>query len=269
MTPKPPVVQATDQTSHPTLIAHRGASARYPENTIVAYQAAIDAGAKFMELDVQLTIDRVPIVHHDVDLSRMTGTAGNITTMQSVDVLKLRAGYSEKFGDKFANNSLATLSEFAHWFSKNPHATIFVEIKSDSVNAFGTEETAKIVLAAIEPIKNHSVVISFHDGVIEATRKQSPKMPIGWVIREYNESSHQLAKKLNPQYLFCSTKRIPGDRKVWLGDWQWALYNTDTVAEAMDFYRSGFNMLETNCIVDLHASPEFSDHNATDKETNE
>ena len=70
--------------------------------------------------------------------------------------------------------------------------------------------------------------------------------------------TRQIAEQLIPEYLFCDTKRIPSDRKVWVGDWQWALYNTDSVEEAMDFFQSGFDMLETNRIVDLLSSKEFA-----------
>lgn len=243
----------------PIFVAHRGASERYPENTIVAYKAAVDAGARFVELDVQLTSDRVPIVHHDVDLKRMTGSPGDITKTKSSDVLMLRASYSQKFGDKFASNPLATLAEFSHWLSQHKRVFAFVEIKRQSVDAFGVDETAKIVLDATKPIHDHCVVISFDDRVLAATKKQMPTMPIGWVLPDYNDSNLAKAKQLAPEYLFCKTTRVPSDRKVWAGPWKWALYNTDTVADAKDFYKSGFKMLETNRIVDMMASEAFSD----------
>ena len=46
------------------LIAHRGWAARYPENTVPAFRAALEAGARFVELDVQLSSDLVPVVFH-------------------------------------------------------------------------------------------------------------------------------------------------------------------------------------------------------------
>jgi len=55
------------------LIAHRGYSGRYPENTLLAYEAAYQHGARYMELDLQLSSDCVPILHHDVSLKRMSG----------------------------------------------------------------------------------------------------------------------------------------------------------------------------------------------------
>jgi len=252
-----PSSQPLPKQTVPTMVAHRGASARFPENTIVAYQAAVDAGAKFVELDIQVTQNLVPIVHHDRDLKRMTGSDGDILKMTSADVLKRHAGYPERFGDKFADNRLSTLNEFAEWFCQYPDVVAFVEIKSDSVEAFGEETIARVVLDAIKPIRQHSVAISFHNGVLEAVRRADSAIPIGWVLPAYNGSTQQIAEDLQPEYLFCSTKRVPPNRKVWSGDWQWALYNTDTVEEAMDFFQSGFDMLETNRIVDLLSNKEF------------
>ena len=256
--PDTPLPEPRTKQTVPTMVAHRGASARYPENTIIAYQAAIDAGAKFVELDTQITLDQVPIVHHDQDLKRMTGNAGDILTMNSADVLKHRASYPEKFGDKFRGNPLSTLSKFAQWFSQYPEVIMFVEIKSQSVEAFGESTSAKLVLDAIKPVRQHAVVISFHVGVLEAVRRADSALPIGWVLPAYDDQSQKIVQQLKPEYLFCDTKRVPPDRKVWLGDWQWALYNTDSVEEAMDFFQNGFDMLETNRIVDLLSSKEFT-----------
>ena len=54
------------------VIAHRGLSARYPENTLLAFAKALEAGAEMMELDVRLTADKEIVVAHDLDLSRAT-----------------------------------------------------------------------------------------------------------------------------------------------------------------------------------------------------
>jgi len=239
------------------LVAHRGASHRCPENTLIAYQTAIDAGAKYVELDVQLTRDRCPILHHDLDLMRMTGTARNITEMDSQEVLQLSAGYPDKFGDQFADNRLITLSDFCRAMLLHPDVTVFVEIKRQSVEAFGADTVAQTVLTAIQSIRDHAVVISFNADVLHAVRQNDAAIPIGLVLRAYDAAHRQSAVDLAAEYLFCNTTRIPADRQVWPGDWKWVLYNTDTVDEALDCYQSGFPMLETNRIVDLLASPQF------------
>ena len=50
------------------LVAHRGFRGKYPENTILSITKAIEAGALFVELDVQFSEDKLPIIYHDSDL---------------------------------------------------------------------------------------------------------------------------------------------------------------------------------------------------------
>ena len=47
------------------LVAHRGLQARYPENTILGFNKAIEQGAKFIELDIQFSKDCLPVIYHD------------------------------------------------------------------------------------------------------------------------------------------------------------------------------------------------------------
>ncbi|QDT09520.1 glycerophosphodiester phosphodiesterase family protein [Planctomycetes bacterium K23_9] len=238
-------------TAAPTLVAHRGASHQYPENTLIAYESAVAAGAKFVELDVQLSQDQVPILHHDQDLLRMTGRAGDITQLSAAKVLSHPAGYPERFGETFQHNRLVSLADFSQWMLQHPHVTTFVEIKRQSVEFFGAELVANQVLAAMEPIRDQCVVISFNEEVLAAVKSIRSSMPIGLVLRQYDDSHHQIAQNLRPSYLFCKTTRVPTSRTVWEGNWQWVLYNTETIDDVLDFYHSGFDMLETNRIVDL------------------
>ncbi len=52
----------------PHLIAHRGNAAEFPENTLPAFESALELGVRNIEFDVQLTSDKVPVVIHDADL---------------------------------------------------------------------------------------------------------------------------------------------------------------------------------------------------------
>ncbi len=79
-------------TAHFTLHAHRGASHLAPENTLAAFEHAITERADLIELDVRLTSDDVPIVFHDDDLVRMTGTAGRVADASLAMIQALRAG---------------------------------------------------------------------------------------------------------------------------------------------------------------------------------
>jgi glycerophosphoryl diester phosphodiesterase len=64
--------------SGPLVVAHRGASARCPENTLEAFEAAVSVGADVVELDVRLTADGVPVILHDYDVSRTTEGVGMV-----------------------------------------------------------------------------------------------------------------------------------------------------------------------------------------------
>ena len=79
---------------HETQItAHRGASKEAPENTLAAFQRAIDEMADYIELDVQMTKDGYIVVMHDTSAYRTTGVSKNITDMTYYEVRNLDAGY--------------------------------------------------------------------------------------------------------------------------------------------------------------------------------
>jgi glycerophosphoryl diester phosphodiesterase len=64
--------------SLPTIIAHRGNAAEFPENTLEALQSAVDLGVRHVELDVQLSSDRIPLLLHDADFRRMSGRSDSV-----------------------------------------------------------------------------------------------------------------------------------------------------------------------------------------------
>jgi glycerophosphoryl diester phosphodiesterase len=74
------------------VIAHRGASDRAPENTLEAFQSAIDDGADALELDVHLSRDGVPVVIHDPTLARTTDRTGTVADLTWAEIRKANAG---------------------------------------------------------------------------------------------------------------------------------------------------------------------------------
>jgi glycerophosphoryl diester phosphodiesterase len=86
----------------PSIHAHRGDAAHFPENTLVAFEAAIETGADGIELDVHLTADDEPVVIHDYDLARTTSGTGLIHERDYDYVRSLSAGawYREDCADQ-------------------------------------------------------------------------------------------------------------------------------------------------------------------------
>ena len=93
----------------PALIAHRGYSAAAPENTLAAVRAAHEAGATWVELDVQLLGDGTPVIWHDGDVARCSNGRGGLASMSWAKAQTLDAG--GWFDDRFAGEKIPSLSE--------------------------------------------------------------------------------------------------------------------------------------------------------------
>jgi glycerophosphoryl diester phosphodiesterase len=78
----------------PVNFAHRGASARAPENTLEAFRLAVEAGAGGLELDVRMTRDGEVVVIHDATVDRVTDGSGAVAGMTLDEVRRFDAGYS-------------------------------------------------------------------------------------------------------------------------------------------------------------------------------
>ena len=82
----------------PLVVAHRGASAAHPENTLDSFQAAIEAGADVVELDVRLTADGVPVIMHDMDVSATTDGSGYVHQLTLDEIKRLDASGERGLG---------------------------------------------------------------------------------------------------------------------------------------------------------------------------
>lgn len=93
----------------PALIAHRGYSGAAPENTLAAVRAAYEAGATWVELDVQLLGDATPVIWHDADVKRCSDGRGELLNLSLQAAKRLDVG--GWFCDRFVGERMATLKE--------------------------------------------------------------------------------------------------------------------------------------------------------------
>ena len=90
-------------TRRPQVFAHRGGAHLGPENTVAAFDLGMKAGADGLELDVHLSADGVPVVHHDSALDRTTNVSGPIADRTADELARADAGYRfERDGGPFA-----------------------------------------------------------------------------------------------------------------------------------------------------------------------
>lgn len=117
----------------PLVIAHRGDSARRPENTFAAFASALECGAEIVEFDVHLTRDGHVVVLHDALVDRTTDGVGAVRDLTLAEVKRLSAGYPAKFGDAYRGERIPTLSEVLGFI--RDRAFGMIEIKHDAVTA--------------------------------------------------------------------------------------------------------------------------------------
>lgn len=130
---------------------HRGYAAKYPENTLISFKAALELGVDAFEFDVWLTADKVPVLMHDGNAKRTCGVDRHVRDMTLAEVKELDAGYSEKFGDKYVGQGVTvpTLEETLQLaLSLRPDILFGVEIK---------EYTEENVDLTVELLKRYGV----------------------------------------------------------------------------------------------------------------
>lgn len=117
--------------SSPLIIAHRGASAHAPENTLAAFRAAVDMGADGVEFDVQLASDGVPVVIHDTDLRRTADIDERVADLTSRQLGKIDVG--SWFAPQFNDETVPTLKETLQLL-RDFKGPIYIELKCELDN---------------------------------------------------------------------------------------------------------------------------------------
>jgi len=161
----------------PLIIAHRGASAEQPENTLEAFRRALALTADGIELDVQFSADGVPVVFHDASLRRLTGASGLIARKQWCDLQRLRVRGSA---------SIPRLVDVLRL--TRGLAIVQVELKTGPLEP---------VLRAIRAARAGEWVIlaSFDPRLVAAARTHAPTIP-RMLISEGRESPARLIRQL-------------------------------------------------------------------------
>ena len=126
---------------------HRGYCAKYPENTLISFEAALDLGVDAIEFDVWLTSDKVPVLMHDGNALRTCGVNVHLRDLTLEEAKKLEPAYESKFGDKYKNIGVTvpTLEEVLTLCkNKRPDILLGVEIKEY------TEENVDLTVALLK-----------------------------------------------------------------------------------------------------------------------
>jgi len=238
------------------LIAHRGHAAQHIENTYAAIAGAIDCGARFVEIDVQLSSDRIPMVFHDRTLdklARIKGTVGDFTCAQlQASTLRIDATPERAM----RQDRIWSLAEIVPLLQSHAEINLFVELKRISMLQFGVAEVVAQSLEVLAPIRDQCVIISYASEALRYARAQGISR-VGWVMEPWDDDRLQLARELAPEYLFTDHNIIPASAlPLPEMPWQWALYEIGSLELAQTWRNRGAQLLETFRIGEIIAALE-------------
>jgi glycerophosphoryl diester phosphodiesterase len=235
------------------LVAHRGYAARYPENTLAALEAAIEAGARHVEVDVQLSADGFPVLFHDRTLKRMCGVSGAVHDLTLSELRALSCAERGKFGDRFGDEGLLSLAGFVQLLRRNPHVHAFVEIKRIGIERFGRERILERVLPALDPAIHQCALISFSLEFLVAARRAHP-IPLGVVFDRWAERDDQWVAEISPEFVFVDVDGLPKTGDLRHPGARVAVYEVADPKTARALSARGVELVETFSIAEMLAA---------------
>ena len=163
------------------VMAHRGASAAAPENTLIAYKKAIEMGADYAELDVRQTKDGAIVLMHDKTVHRTTGEKGFVWDLTLKELKQLEAG--SWFGEKFSGEPIPTLEEVIRLAKGRMKLNIEVKI---SENEPGIAQRVVDIVRS-EDFSRDCIITSFDMETVKTFKKIAPDLETGLIFdKEYH-----------------------------------------------------------------------------------
>lgn len=241
----------------PEIIAHRGNAAEFPENTLQGLESAVSLGLRYVEFDVQLTADLVPVLMHDADLARVGGRPDCVHDLTWSALAELPVGEVQRLGHAHAFTYPPSLAQAVDTIAGWDGVTAFVEVKRSSLRRFGRETVLKRIAQVLQPVIDRCVLISFDLPSVKILRLMTGAR-IGWVLPQYDAEAQQQAAELAPQFLFANLERLPAEPEpLWPGPWDWAVYEVRDLKTAKDCQARGAKFVETMTVRGLlHAYAE-------------
>jgi glycerophosphoryl diester phosphodiesterase len=196
----------------PMIFAHRGSSASAPENTLAAFELAVEHGAHAIELDAQLSADGHIMVIHDHQVNRTTNGTGYVNEMDLVALKELDAG--SYFDRKYQGEKIPTLSEVLETIGQK--ILINIELKNDRTPLDDLPRRAAEIVTR-HAMQTRVIFSSFNPIALQRVKKELPGTPCGFLtsselwnaglrllgrilIKEY-EALHPDARSVTPELI--------------------------------------------------------------------
>ncbi len=226
------------------LVAHRGFPRSYPENTLIGFEQALAAGARFVETDVQLSQDQEPLLFHDRTLERVCGLPYRVDQLPCSRLKRLSAFEPHRFGERFRGYRIAHLRELVDLLDGSPGVTAFIELKAHSFRVFERRQVVETVLETLLPLEGRALLLSSDLGCLAQARA------LGWgrvavVLRRWADQDSGPVLELEPEVLFCNRWKVPFGALFGGKRQQLAIYDLSHPHQARRWAERGATYLET------------------------
>jgi glycerophosphoryl diester phosphodiesterase len=206
-------------------IAHRGASAEAPENTVAAFDEAIRLGARAVEMDVRVCKDGIPVILHDATVDRTTNGTGAVADLTRLDLLRLDAGSWKH--PRFAGTRIPLLTEALQAISDDAMAVLELKTWIDP-------DMLRGILYAFG-ILERCVILSFEPDILKAIRHRMPHTAIGLLCDNWTPELPGICNALEAGILALETgvlnvERIKTAREHHLRMWTYTPNDAGSVA---------------------------------------
>jgi glycerophosphoryl diester phosphodiesterase len=161
----------------PYFFAHRGASTCAPENTLASFQMAFDQGARLIEFDVKLSVDKQVVVIHDQTVDRTTNGKGKVNQLTLSMLKRLDAG--SWFDEKFRGETIPTLDEVFNIFGKKHYLNVELTNYASPFDKLVDKVTGLVRKHGLE---NRVLFSSFFPTNLIRAHRLLPDVPCGQLI---------------------------------------------------------------------------------------
>jgi len=189
----------------PAIIGHRGAAAVAPANTLAGLRIAAAAGAHWVEIDVRLSADGVPVLAHDDTLRKMARDDRAVSSLTAEELGRIAV--PGPFRGSFPGETVPTLAA-ALALGRELRIGVNVEIKAGkSGNRTLVEKTLDAIADARSSGGPTVLLSSFRHAVLAEARRLAPDLPIGMLMGTPREGWRDRARELAAAVLICSARR--------------------------------------------------------------
>lgn len=175
--------------NRPLIVAHRGNSSVAPENTMLAFRSAVDAGADMIEIDVHVDGDGTVVVIHDDTVDRTTDGTGAVRSLGTDAIRRLDAGAG--FAAETAGQRVPLLADVVELMVAHPHLRLLLELKGE-----WEAEQVEQMLGVLEPVLPRVLPQSFHVATVRVLGDVAPGMPRGLLVGAIDPSVLELCAEL-------------------------------------------------------------------------